>query len=72
MRAGSSLKNASGGGAKAGANIYSHEAMPGDAQPASPQAGAILGGMGLRRTTGGVDLGPGGPGSSRHPDQTCR
>ena len=39
-------------GAKVGANMHSHQAMPGDVQPALPQVNATLGDVGLRQGTG--------------------
>jgi hypothetical protein len=35
-----------------GANVHSHQAMPGDVQPRLPQVIATLGDMGLRQATG--------------------
>jgi len=40
------------GGAKAGANVHSYEAMPGDVRPALPQVNGMLGDMKLRQATG--------------------
>jgi hypothetical protein len=39
-------------GAKVGANVHSHQAMPGDVQPALPQVNGTPGDMGLRQATG--------------------
>jgi hypothetical protein len=35
-----------------GANVHSHQALPGDVQPASPQVNATMGEVGLRQATG--------------------
>jgi hypothetical protein len=39
-------------GAKVGANVHSHQAMPGDVQPLSAQMNATLGDVRLRQATG--------------------
>ena len=39
-------------GAKVGANVHSHRAMPGDVQPLSAQVSATLGDVRLRQATG--------------------
>jgi len=38
--------------AKVGANVHSHQAMPGDVQPALPQVNGTLGDMEPRPATG--------------------
>jgi hypothetical protein len=40
------------GGAKVGANVHSHQAMPGDVQPPLRQVNGTLGDKGLRQATG--------------------
>ena len=56
-------------GAKVGANVHSHQAMPGDVQRALRQVNGTPGDMGYVRRLGGADLGAGGRGfESRHPD----
>jgi hypothetical protein len=56
-------------GAKVGANVHSHQAMPGDVQPPSPQLNGTPGDAGYVGRLGGADLGAGGRGfESRHPD----
>jgi len=39
-------------GAKVGANVHSHQAMPGDVQPELPQVNGTLGDIGLHPATG--------------------
>lgn len=39
-------------GAKVGANVHSHQAMPGDVQPLSAQVNATLGDARLHQATG--------------------
>jgi hypothetical protein len=39
-------------GAKVGADVHSHQAMPGDVEPPLPQVNGTPGDMGLHRATG--------------------
>lgn len=39
-------------GAKVGANVHSHQAVPGDVQPQLPEVNGTPGHMGLRQATG--------------------